>query len=217
MHMRVGHLYAIAADGVDDVATCGEPGTAEGLINAFVLGAIWPALATIYNRFTGNGLVDAGPLRRRRNLPVNELGHTLAIALAMACYLAATTQRAVWFWFYAALMGVFQLGVLLTGSRGATITSVVAWLLLPLIFHRLKAYKKTAAVVFGVALVLAVLAVVPAASWNRLGTTDDRNRIGQLLAARPYLGHSGWNVFQKHPIAGVGAGAFPSRASPSSS
>lgn len=182
------------------------PQLQKSLIKAFVLGAAVPAAGAIWGRLTGLAVKDAGRYAAA-NMAVNELGHIFAVALAMACYLAATERKAVWFWFYAALMGAFQVGVLLTASRGATVCSVVAWMLLPLVFHRLKTYQKGAAVIVGVALVLAVLAVVPAATWQRLGETSREIESGDF-SRRGHIWRAGWQVFQQHPIVGVGAGSF---------
>jgi O-antigen ligase len=178
----------------------------RSLIQAFVLGSAVSAFGAIWGRLTGQAVKDAGRYAAA-NMAVNELGHILAIALAMACYLAVTERKAVWFWFYAALMGIFQVGVLLTASRGAALCSAIAWMLLPLVFHRLKAYQKGAAVVVATALVLAVLAVVPAVTWQRLAETSSEIESGNF-SRRGHLWKAGWVVFQRHPIVGVGAGSF---------
>jgi O-antigen ligase len=182
------------------------PELQQGLIKAFVLGAAVPAVLAIHGRLTGQAVVDAGRYAAA-NMAVNELGHIFALALAMACYLAASARRASGFWFYTALMGVLQVGVLLTASRGAALCSAVSWLLLPLLFHRLKAYQKTAAVVFAVALVAAVLALIPPTTWSRLGQTTNEIESGNF-SRRGHIWVVGWGVFQKHPIVGVGVGAF---------
>jgi O-antigen ligase len=178
----------------------------HSLIRAFVLGSAVPAAGAIWGRLTGQAVVDAGRYAAA-NMAVNELGHIFALALAMACYLAATENKAVWFWFYTALMGVFQVGVLLTASRGAAICSAVAWLLLPWVFHRLRAYQKGAAVMIAAALVVAVLAVVPAGTWQRLAETSSEIESGSF-SRRGHIWKAGWNVFQQNPIVGVGAGSF---------
>jgi O-antigen ligase len=178
----------------------------RSLIQAFVLGSAVPAIGAISGRLTGQAVKDAGRYAAA-NMAVNELGHIFAIALAMACYLAVSERKAVWFWFYTALMGVFQVGVLLTASRGAALCSAVAWMLLPWVFHRLKNYQKRAAVAVGAALVLAALAVVPAVTWQRLSETSQEIESGNF-SRRGHLWRAGWVVFQRHPIVGVGAGAF---------
>lgn len=182
------------------------PPLQQSLIRAFVLGSAVPAAGAIWGRLTGLAVKDAGRYAAA-NMSVNELGHIFALALAMACYLAVTERKAVWFWFYTALMGVFQVGVLLTASRGATICSAVSWMLLPWIFHRLKTYQKGAAVILGAALVLAVLAVVPAVTWQRLAETSSEIESGSF-SRRGHIWRAGWQVFQQHPFAGVGAGSF---------
>jgi O-antigen ligase len=182
------------------------PHLQQNLIKAFVLGAAVPASGAIWGRLTGQAVADAGRYAAA-NMAVNELGHIFALALAMACYLAVTERKAAWFWFYTALMGLFQVGVLLTASRGAAICSAVSWMLLPWIFHRLKTYQKSAAVAVGAALVLAALAVVPAMTWERLAQTATEIESGSF-SRRGHIWQAGWNVFQTHPIVGVGAGSF---------
>jgi O-antigen ligase len=111
------------------------------------------------------------------------------------------------FWFYASLLGAFQVGVLLTGSRGATVASAVAWLFLPWVFVRLKVYKKGAAVALLAGLVTAALAIVPPTTWQRLGETGTEIQTGSFSRRGP-IWQAGWEVFQNNPIAGIGAGAF---------
>jgi len=182
------------------------PQLRQSLIKAFVLGSAVPAGGAIWGRLTGRAVADAGRYAAA-NMAVNELGHIFALALAMACYLAVTERKAVGFWFYTALMGVFQVGVLLTASRGAAICSAVAWMLLPWIFRHLRTYQKSAAVIVGLALVVAVLAVVPAVTWQRLAQTSSEIESGNF-SRRGQIWKAGWQVFRQHPIVGVGAGSF---------
>jgi O-antigen ligase len=176
------------------------------LMQAFALGSAVPAFGAIWARLTGQAVDDPGRYAAA-NMSVNELGHMFALALAMACYLAVTERKRSGFWFYAVLMGVFQVGVFLTASRGAGLCSAVSWLLLPWLFPRLKAYQKTAAAAVSVALALAVLAIVPAVTWQRLSQTGEEIESGNF-SRRGMIWQAGWNVFQQHPIVGVGAGAF---------
>jgi hypothetical protein len=177
------------------------------MVQAFVLGTLVVALLTIWNRLTGG--VDIGGRYNAVGMNHNDLGYCCTHALAMACYLAATERKAWLFWFYAALMGTLQVGVLLTGSRGATMASLVAWMFLPWVFLRLKTYKKAASVALLAVMVISALAIVPATSWHRLAETGTEIESGSFSRRGP-IWRAGWEVFKQHPIIGVGVGAFNS-------
>lgn len=174
------------------------------LIKAFVLGSVVPGIGIVWNRFAGLG---AEGRYEAANMGINEMGYTFVMALAMGCYLAARERKPLFFWGYTAMLGLFQIGVLLTASRGATVTSLMAWMFLPWVFTRLKMYKKSAAVVLAAAMVLAAAAVVPASSWARLSETGTQIESGSFSQRGP-IWQAGWEVFQQNPFLGVGPGAF---------
>jgi O-antigen ligase len=187
-------------------------GTAErqhSLIKAFVLGTAVPGIGIVWNRLAG---VSFEGRYHAAGMGINELGYTFVMGLAMCCYLAATERKRLYFFGYAVLLGLFQVGVLLTASRGATLASAVAWLFLPWVFVRLKAYKQSAAVLMGAAMLACVIAVVPAESWQRLGETSQQIESGSFSRRGP-IWEAGWEVFQQHPIVGVGLGSFPKSVS----
>jgi O-antigen ligase len=181
------------------------PERQHSLINAFVLGSVVPGIGIVWNRFGGVGHEGR---YQAANMGINEMGYTFAMALAMGCYLAAKERKPLYFWGYALMLGLFQVGVLLTGSRGATVVSLVAWMFLPWVFTSLRNYKKGAAVVMAGGMVAAALAVVPASSWARLSETSTQIESGSFSQRGP-IWQAGWEVFQQHPIVGIGPGAFP--------
>jgi O-antigen ligase len=185
------------------------PERQKGLMKAFVLGAAVPGVGIVWNRIAG---VSFEGRYHAVGMGINELGYTFVMALAMGCYLAATERKTLHFWGYSVLLGLFQVGVLLTASRGATLASLVAWMFLPWVFVRLKAYKKSAAVLLGGALVAAAIALVPASAWQRLSETGEQIETGSFSRRGP-IWEAGWEVFQRHPITGVGLGSFPKSVS----
>jgi O-antigen ligase len=177
------------------------------LLAAYVLGTYVSAVSTIYAFVTGRG--DNLALSEGRytapGFNENELGIILALGLVMSCYLLLRNKgpRAIWF----IHVPVCVIAICLTGSRGSFIAAGIALLMFPLSFGSFSRAQKKFGALALVVVVASGMAIVPAASWDRIGSIQGEISEG-TLTKRTYIWAAGMDVFREHPLIGVGAGAF---------
>ncbi|MDQ3068781.1 MAG: O-antigen ligase family protein [Acidobacteriota bacterium] len=142
----------------------------------------------------GAGYFAANALRRRDEAPE---------ARRLVAMLSDT--RALWLLFAIAIVTV---SVVLTASRGAFIGLVAAaGAAFALTWRRVNARALMAA---GVACAVCVLAAVSLAQPDRLATRIGQPGDGGDLGMRRHIWRESAAVARQYPLAGVGAGAFPS-------
>jgi O-antigen ligase len=182
-------------------------GRRRGLLQAYVLGAYVSAVDTIGNYQAGISSHEATGRFTAEGFNPNDLGFLLVLALPMAWHLGISYRNPILRWLNRIYLPVGIVAILLTGSRSSLITAMLAMTIVPLTFTRLKFGMKAGVVAALAVAVIATIQVVPATTWQRLGTIGQEIESGTLNERR-VIWEAGLQVFQRHPIGGIGAGAF---------
>jgi O-antigen ligase len=194
-----------------------SPERQRALLQAYVLGVCVAAVATMHSYLSGSAWLAHGTVETARfvalNQDPNELGVILALGLPMAWYLGLPQpqRRATWIWRLYIPLGITA--ILLTASRGAFLTALVALVIIPWTLGRVRLRTKVALYALAVGSLLLATSFVPAASLARIGSTRADIEAG-YFGGRIYIWMAGLEVAREHPLAGVGAGAFAAAVAP---
>lgn len=180
------------------------------LIEAYVCGAVVAAVST-YVRF----LMGRQTYWRRYAAPgfdPNDCGLILALSVPLALYLALTggaRMRAVW---HAAV--VLALGaILLTASRTALVAACVAFVFSLWTWRQASVSQRAASLLLPVVLVCGLYAFAPAPARQRLATLPNELTKG-TLHNRTTIWKAGVKLLKRHPVLGIGGGAYPEAMRP---
>jgi O-antigen ligase len=179
----------------------------RSLLAGYVLGSYVSATSVLFAFMTHSGS-NLGLVEGRytaTGFDENELGVTLALALVMSCYLLALNQRYQFVWLLHIPVSI--LAICLTGSRGAFLAIGVAAIIIPFSLAALDKRKRWIVLSALIIFLGVVLAVIPKASWQRIGTIHSEFAEG-TLTNRTRIWAAGLEVYREHPIVGVGSGAF---------
>lgn len=170
-----------------------------------LVASVWRAYLT--GQALGDQTYEGGTRYSAEGLDPNDMGVTLAIGIPMAAYLALSGGRRT---SYLALSYVPLAGsaITLCGSRGATLTALVAVLGVLLWFGTCR--RNAFALVLALLAAGLVLAwhLIPWEVWARLFTLREQLAGGGSMGDRTQIWRAGLDVFARHPVAGVGAGGF---------
>jgi O-antigen ligase len=191
-----------------------SPERQQALLRAYVLGASVAAVLTIQNYLSGARFVLATDTRfAALNQDPNDLGLTLALGIPMAWYVSLSQLRTRMRWLWRLYLPLAIVAVLLTASRGATLVTLVALMIIPWTHGRLRPGAKVALYALGIVTLLVAMAFVPETSLERLTRTRADAETG-YLSGRGLIWAAGLDVAWEHPLIGVGAGAFEAAVEP---
>src|SRR2546423_3996874 len=190
-----------------------SPQRTRALLGAYVLGVAVAAVATIRDYLSD--VHAAGYAGRFNALSVNpnELGLTLAIGLPMAWYLTLSQPQRRVARLWQLYLPLSIAAILLTASRGAFLTMLVALAIIPATRERLRLRTKAALCALAVASLALATSVVPEATLERLQTTRADIESG-YFGNRAFIWRAGLEVAREHPLAGPGAGTFGAAVEP---
>ncbi len=136
--------------------------------------------------------------------------HLLLASLVLSLVLAIEDRR--WRWIWAGCALICTMGLPMTGSRSAILGFGFAMLLIG--WHNRRHPRFPLAVVLTVLAGLAALPFVGDAIWERFqvlaGLFDGGNTSDRTLLRRMSYNLIGWELWTRHPVTGVGPGAYPS-------
>jgi len=183
----------------------------RALLQAYVLGCFMAVVGTLANYVAGQ---QTDYLRyAATGFGPNDLGVILALGIPMGWYLSITGSTRRWVWGNRLYLPAAAVAIVLTSSRTAFIAALVAMLVIPWTMGRLSVRSRAALLVGVAACIVALYVVVPAASWQRIGTIPTEVTEGSLNL-REDIWAAGLEVFSQRPIQGVGAGAFRETVAP---
>lgn len=189
---------------------CRTAGAQAQLIQAFVAGAavssLWTIARAALNRQTNwRRFATVG-------FDPNDLGITLAVALVFALYLNTRTRGpAVWLVRLAALLAIAA--VLLTASRTALVAALMSFVFAALAWRHTTVSQRLSAAALLLALIAGAVRLAPPAARARLATLP-REAAQGTFHDRTRIWKAGLQLFKRHPVLGVGLGAYPKAAYP---
>ena len=191
-----------------------SPQRTRALLGAYVLGVSVAAIATVRDYLSG--VHAAGYEGRFNALSVNpnELGMTLALGLPMAWYLSLSHPHRRIARLWQLYLPLAITAILLTASRGAFLTMLVALAIIPGTQGRLRPRTKAALCALAAGSLVLAATFVPEATLERLQTTRADIESG-YFGNRGFIWRAGLEVAREHPLLGVGAGAFGAAVVPS--
>lgn len=185
------------------------------LFQAYVLGAYVAALNTIYNYASGVSLKHAYGRYAAEGFDPNDLGMLLALALPMAWYISSSSSSAFQRWLNRGYLVAGGVAILLTGSRGALLATIVALSVVPWTMSQVRRGVRIAAVVCMFGAGILAVRFVPAELFKRLSTTTSEISEGTMnerleiwkagltaVPARPLQGYgpAGWQMALSHRL-----------------
>jgi O-antigen ligase len=175
------------------------------LMRAYVFGTLVSAGDTLFSYFRG----QAAYYQRYAGsgFDPNDLGLLLALSLPISCFLTTiqTHTRAVWIYRLQQVVAILAIG--LTSSRAALVATIVALFYLPLASVKMTCRQKFVLLLTGVIVIGSALAFLPETTWKRWGGTGRELEQG-TWDERLVVWSVGLQVFQEHPVQGIGAGGF---------
>ena len=189
---------------------CRGPARQRQLMQAYVWGAV-AASATAWVRY----LEHQQTYYRRyaaAGFDPNDFGLILALAIPPALYLALEARGWRRWCYQGAVLAVVS-AVVLTASRTALVATLVALVFALWTWRRADIWLKVTTVLMFLLLAVGTLQFAPAPARNRLATLPTELS-GGTFHGRTRIWKAGLKVLKRHPVRGVGAGAYPAAVRP---
>jgi O-antigen ligase len=196
------------------------PQRRKGLLQAYVFGAYVSVINILLNYHSGFASSGQGELTTRdtgrysaEGFNPNDLGFLLVLAIPLAWHLSLTHRNVILRWVNRLYIPFGMVAILLTGSRSSLIGAVLALCIVPLTLGRLSLGMKFGVITIAIATLLGGALFVPEKTLARLSTTKEEIESGTLNERR-VIWKAGFEAYLRHPVLGVGAGAFPTAVKP---
>lgn len=189
--------------------SCRDHDRQRHLMQAYVLGAV-ASSASAYFRYL-NDLQTYWRRYAAAGFDPNDFGLILAISIPMALYLAIRGGLAGWINRLAVVLVIGA--ILLTASRMAMVTTFAAFAFPFLAWRQSNWTQRAASALLLAVMVLGVFRFAPAPARQRLSTITTELTKG-TLHNRTTIWKTGLKLFPRHPLAGIGAGAYPEAVKP---
>lgn len=187
------------------------PAALKSGLQAYVLGAAVAAASTIYNCM--HGVEYYSQRYAGAGFQVNDIALILAMGMPLSWYLTLNENNSARRFSLDLINYVYIplafLAIIMTGSRAGLVATFPAFIFMFISLTRLGFLHRILLLVLVVGSLLAVKPFFPEASVGRLANTSAVVTHGDLNG-RLEIWREGLGLFFKHPLLGVGSGAFAS-------
>ncbi len=189
--------------------SCRERGRQRQLMQAYVWGAV-AASVSAYARYSQN---QQTYWRRyaAAGFDPNDFGLILALSIPLALYLAMRPGWARWA-YRCAVVAVIG-AILLTASRMAMVATFTTFVFALWTWRQADWNQRISSAALLAVMILGVFRFAPAPARERLATITAEVTRG-TLHDRTTIWKTGLKVLRQHPVAGIGAGAYPEAVRP---
>lgn len=174
------------------------------LMQAYVLGGYVSIIGTIQNYLLGWEYVYLRYVAK--GFDPNDLAIIMALGIPMSWYLSLVFKQPLIVWLNRFYLPLALVAILLTGSRAGFLAVMVGLTIILWTAVKLPLRHKLALAFIGLLTLWLLQGFVPLASWERIQTIPNEIVQGNL-SLRVAIWIAGLQVFQEHPLLGVGAGA----------
>lgn len=186
----------------------------EAGMQAFLLGGYISIVTTTYNFLHGDQARHWEKRFAGSGFDPNDIALLLAIGIPIAAYLAAERTRPL---FLRLLNFLYPVGaglvIILSGSRGALVAAVPAYLFYLATVARMGRGWRIAVCTVMLGAVIGATQMNLSEPLQRLGTVTN-SASEDHLSGRADLWRAGWVVYGEHPLLGIGGGAFGEATKP---
>ncbi len=186
----------------------------EAAMQAFLLGGYVSIVTTTFNFLHGDQARHWEKRFAGSGFDPNDIALLLAIGIPLAAYLTAGKTGPL---FLRLLNFLYPVGaglvIILTGSRGALIAAVPAYLFYLASVTRMGRVWRFAVCAVLLGAVVGATQLDLSEPLERLGTVTN-SASDDHLSGRADLWHAGWIVYGEHPLLGIGGGAFGEATKP---
>jgi O-antigen ligase len=191
--------------------TCRDSLLQTRLMQSYVWGAVAASIGAGFRFFEGQQTY----YRRyaAAGFEPNTFGLVLALSVPLALYLALAGTGGLMKWCNRAALLVVLGALLLTGSRTALVAAYVAFGFALWTWRQADRWQRTSGALLFLFLLLGLYGFAPASTRQRLATVTTELTQG-TLHNRTVIWKAGFKVLRRHPVLGIGAGAYPEAVRP---
>jgi O-antigen ligase len=189
---------------------CKEQKEYRLILQAYVLGGFIPIISMI-NIY----LLAGGPVKRivTEGFDHNWLATTLALGIPIAWYLANKWNSKIMTFINMIYVPMAVFAVILTGSRGAFIVTVVSLSIVPLMYFVVSKNIRYATVAFIIVSIIFSIILAPKLAQTLEHNIERFSEIGTEISegsmtGRKFIWKAGFEVFKENPVIGVGSGGY---------
>jgi O-antigen ligase len=181
------------------------------LAGGYVLGCSVAAALTWQAFLAGEWQAEFDQRYTAPGFDPNDLGVTLSIGIPIVAYLGLS-GRSRWNYAWFAYFPLAVSAVVMSASRGASVTAVVALFSVVVALARRSVLAGIAMVGLTAATASFAWVLVPMETWTRILTIGEQVSGGTMSGRLP-IWQAGLQILGRHPVLGVGAGGFADAAS----